>query len=166
MYNCVARPTRPHSHSHRHFHSHPNPHPHPFAHAPTHTHSYPNPHPAPHHPLRPRVRGRFSYRGWQGGQLACVQEVRDAVRRFRDSAGPASEDGAWGGDKRRFSIAVADSFGEGGPVRRPRLCKLFVIFFFFAGYLRSRPPYVPNLSDMTQSYPRLFKIGFDQINPI
>eukprot|EP00904_Undaria_pinnatifida_P002385 jgi/Undpi1/12147/HiC_scaffold_5.g01823.m1 len=64
------------------------------------------------------VLGRFSYRGWQGGQLACVQEVRDAVRRFRDSAGPASEDGAWGGDKRRFSIAVADSFGEGGPAVR------------------------------------------------
>lgn len=46
-----------------------------------------------------------------------MQEVRDAIGQFRASAGEASKDGKWGGEKERFSIAVADTFGEGGPVR-------------------------------------------------
>lgn len=60
---------------------------------------------------------RFNYRGWSSGGLACVQEVRDAVRQFRDSAGVASKAGEWGGERKKFTIAVADSFGEGSPVR-------------------------------------------------
>ncbi|CAM9358686.1 unnamed protein product [Scytosiphon promiscuus] len=72
------------------------------------------------------VLGRFSYRSWGAGYLACVQEVRDAVTLFRDSgqgtaaAGLADADG--GGEvedgqkhRKKFSIAVADTFGEGGP---------------------------------------------------
>eukprot|EP00903_Cladosiphon_okamuranus_P015752 g14538.t1 len=80
------------------------------------------------------VMGRFSYRSWGtgGGCLACVQEVRDAVTTFRyghghiksgassddgtDGADSTSVDGGTGGQpSRKFTIAVADTFGEGGP---------------------------------------------------
>lgn len=62
--------------------------------------------------------------------MACVQEVRDAVNLFRASgeaaAGEAADTTApvdvakqeqqqLGG--RKFTIAVADTFGEGAPVR-------------------------------------------------
>lgn len=79
---------------------------------------------------------RFSYRSWGTGQacLACVQEVRDAVTTFRygrghvntgatsgdgaDAAGSTPVDGGEGGQQRRkFTVAVADTFGESGPVR-------------------------------------------------
>lgn len=65
-----------------------------------------------------------------------MQEVRDAITTFRyghgrahsgaassdatDSAGFTSVDGAKDGQqqqRRKFTIAVADTFGEGGPVR-------------------------------------------------
>ncbi|CAM9481898.1 unnamed protein product, partial [Hapterophycus canaliculatus] len=76
------------------------------------------------------VMGRFSYRSWGTGYLACVQEVRDAVRTFRGSgqgsavanaadadanadAGGGAEDGQK--PRKKFTIAVADTFGEGGP---------------------------------------------------
>lgn len=70
---------------------------------------------------------RFSYRSWGAGYLANVQEVRDAVTLFRESGqgGPAADVGdadaggaAEEGQKQRkkFTIAVADTFGEVGPV--------------------------------------------------
>lgn len=43
-----------------------------------------------------RVTLRFKYRGWSGGGLACAQEVRDAIKDFRDSGGAPSQDGDWG----------------------------------------------------------------------
>lgn len=68
--------------------------------------------------------------------MACVQEVRDAVNLFRSSGGSTApdKDAAADDDKagasvdgakqeqqphgsRKFSIAVADTFGEGSPVR-------------------------------------------------
>ncbi|CAB1112927.1 unnamed protein product [Ectocarpus sp. CCAP 1310/34] len=66
------------------------------------------------------VLGRFSYRSWGGGYLACVQEVRDAVTRFREAGSDASATAGEGAEadgqqRKRFTIAVADTFGEGGP---------------------------------------------------
>lgn len=73
---------------------------------------------------------RFSYRSWGGGYLACVQEVRDAVNLFRHSGAAAAaaadptelldaaEQEQQQRKARKFTIAVADTFGEGGPVRR------------------------------------------------
>ncbi|CAN0260308.1 unnamed protein product, partial [Ectocarpus fasciculatus] len=65
------------------------------------------------------VLGRFSYRSWGGGYLACVQEVRDAVTLFREAGSDASATAGGeakdGRQRKRFTIAVADTFGEGGP---------------------------------------------------
>lgn len=50
------------------------------------------------------------------GPWANVQEVRDALAAFR--AAPTSADDSKDGQRpRKFTIAVADTFGEGGPVR-------------------------------------------------
>lgn len=46
-----------------------------------------------------------------------MQELRDAIEQFRASGGAVAGDGKWGGEERKFTIAVADTFGEGGPVR-------------------------------------------------
>lgn len=59
---------------------------------------------------------RFSYRSWDKVPFACVQELREAIGKFRESAGEVAKDGEWGGKRRKFTIAVADTFGEGGPV--------------------------------------------------
>lgn len=91
-----------------------------------------------------QLGNRFSYRGWGTGRgcLACVQEVRDAVNVFRyghergdsvaassdsagadaNTAGSTNVDCEKGGpqQRRKFTIAVADTFGEGGPVRHMR----------------------------------------------
>lgn len=81
-------------------------------------------------------RNRFSYRSWGGGYLGCVQEVRDAVVQFRESAGGASKDGKWGGENDRFSIAVADTFGEGGPVRHCTVVQSTPEYMFWANASR------------------------------
>lgn len=53
--------------------------------------------------------------------MACVQEVRDAVTLFREAGSDASATAGGeakdGRQRKRFTIAVADTFGEGGPVR-------------------------------------------------
>jgi len=57
------------------------------------------------------------------GPLANVQEVRDALTAFRgiNIDAPASDDESKDKDgqqrPKKFTIAVADTFGEGGPVR-------------------------------------------------
>lgn len=63
---------------------------------------------------------RFSYRSWDRVPFACVQELREAIGKFRESAGEVAKDGEGGGKHRRFAIAVADTFGEGGPVSGKR----------------------------------------------
>lgn len=63
---------------------------------------------------------RFSYRNWNEMNLACTQEVREAIEKFRASANESLKSGDSEGDngrRRRFTIAVADTFGEGTPVR-------------------------------------------------
>lgn len=51
--------------------------------------------------------------------LACTQEVREAILRFRDPSKEvlaAGDEGEKAG-RHRFTVAVADTFGEGTPVR-------------------------------------------------
>ncbi|CAM9556081.1 unnamed protein product [Ascophyllum nodosum] len=59
------------------------------------------------------VLGRFSYRSWDKTPLACVQELREAIKKFRESVGEATEGGKSGSERRKFTVAVADTFGEG-----------------------------------------------------
>lgn len=62
--------------------------------------------------------GRFGYRSWNTLSLACTQEVRDAICKFREYSSDkvANANNKDVGDRRsRFTIATADTFGDGLP---------------------------------------------------
>lgn len=57
--------------------------------------------------------------------LACTQELRAAVSKFRESSADETTDSS---GRRRFTLAIADTFGEGLPVSQLHATRLYSLF--------------------------------------